>query len=111
MNKDADAQISLGRNFLSVNSFRKFLKEERRIPGVDYRKLNSDTDRCLTGITTLEVAVKSVCDNGLAECHFFGRGPYIESLYVPADCLKVIKPVCDKVSVASMNERDFLASV
>lgn len=111
MKKDEVAPtITLGRNFMNVALFKKFLKESRHLfDEAVYKKLNSDKDRCLTGSPIIEVTVRQICDNGLAECHFFGRGVNIETLYAPAECLRAIKPVLAKVTAVKHNERDFYA--
>lgn len=95
----AQNKIVLGRNFLDVKQFNKFLRQSRDLfDNKTYKSLKSCYERCMQGTPKIEVKVEVITDTGLANCTFYCRGAIGESLYAPADCLTAIKPAPMKIN-------------
>lgn len=96
--QDAQHNIVLGRNFLDVEKFKKFLSKSRNFfDNKTYKGLQNCCTRCMSGVSRIEVKVESTTDTGLAYCTFYCRGANAEYLYASADCLTAISPVPMKV--------------
>lgn len=98
--QDAQSKIILGRNFLDVSQFKKFLsKAKSAFDDKTYKGLKSCYERCMNGVSRIEVRVEGINDAGLAFCTFYCRGANSESLYASADCLTAIIPVPVKTHI------------
>lgn len=90
----AQNKIVLGRNFLDVAQFKKFLsKSQNAFDDKTYKGLYGCYTRCMSGVSKIEVKVEGITDTGLAYCTFYCRGMHAESLYASSNCLTAIGPV------------------